>query len=88
MALMLVVASMPIIVNTVAETVLLHSGAIINEVQELFLGKECQRPENGRRIHRGHLALHIKKREGTVNVLVDCFQNQQTISSNPNLCFV
>ena len=88
MALMLIVASMFVIVNTVAETIFLHSGTVINEMQKLLLSKKRQRPENGRRIHRRHLALHIKKREGTMNVFVDCLQNQQTISSNPNLRLV
>ena len=88
MSLMLIVASMFVIVSTVAETIFLHSGAVINEMQKLFFCKECQRPENGRRIHRRHLALHIKKGKGTMNVFVDCLQNQQTIGSNPNLRLV
>ena len=88
MALMLIVASMFVIVSTVAETIFLHSGAVINEMQKLLLSKKRQRPENRRRIHRRHLALNIKKRESTMNVFVDCLQNQQTISSNPNLRLV
>lgn len=88
MSLMLIVASMFVIVSTVAETIFLHSGAVINEMQKLLFCKECQRPENGRRIHRRHLALHIKKGKGTMNVFVDCLQNQQTIGGNPNICIV
>ena len=88
MPLMLVMASVLVIVSTVAETIFLHSGTVINEMQKLFFCKERQRPENGRRIHRRHLALNIKKGESTMNVFVDCLQNQQTISSNPNLRLV
>ena len=76
MALVLIVASMFVIVGTVAETILLHSGTVINEMQKLLLCKERQRPENRRRIHRGHLTLHIKKGKSTMNVFVNGLQNQ------------
>ena len=40
MPLMLVMASMLVIVNTVTETILLHARSVIDKMQELLFGKE------------------------------------------------
>lgn len=73
-------------VVTLAYTVLLTAGPVVDKVQQTSLGEQRQRTENGGLVDGIEHVLHIGKRESIVHPLTYRTPNQATQGGKPDAC--